>query len=373
MEKKRILIVGRTFYPEQSPRSFRTSELATELARQGHQVDVLLPQSLQEKIASDFNNSVGLTFMYYGPLKWKSFERSKISWIGDWKRKFGRMLFLLFEYPNIEIYFKLPQKLKTLKGYDVMISIAVPHENHWAIAKVRTSSHPIAKTWIADCGDPFVMNVTETIAPPFYFNFLENSFLKKADFVTVPTENSVVGYNRKYHNKFRVIPQGFNFDEVKIANVEPDYSEPTFAYAGNVSPIGIRSLHPFIKSLKEMGQPFVFHVFGANAKAVLKDQVKEYESQFILHNAIPRNELLFKLSEMDFLVNLDNGTHLNTPSKLIDYALAQRPILNIDPIKPNSEKIVKFLNGDYTEALVVNNIEAYNITNVANNFLKLCQ
>lgn len=373
MEKKKILIVGRTFYPEQSPRSFRTSELATELARQGHHVDVLLPQNLQEKIASDFNNSVGLKFMYYGPLKWKSFERSKISWIGDWKRKFGRMLFLLFEYPNIEIYFKLPQKLKTLKGYDVMISIAVPHENHWAIAKVRTSSHPIAKTWIADCGDPFVMNVTETIAPPFYFNFLENSFLKKADFVTVPTENSVVGYNRKYHDKFRVIPQGFNFGEVKIVEVKPKHHCPTFAYAGGVSATGIRSLHQIIGVLKNTEKPFVFHVFGANAKTVLQELTLGYEDKILLHDAIPRQELLYKLSAMDFLINLDNGTHLNTPSKLIDYALAQRPILNIDPIKPNSEKIVKFLNGDYAEALVVNNIEAYNITNVANNFLKLCQ
>lgn len=373
MENKKILIVGRAFYPEQSPRSFRTSELATELARQGHQVDVLLPQNLQEKIASDFNNSVGLKFMYYGPLKWKSFERSKISWVGDWKRKFGRMLFLLFEYPHIEIYFKLPKMLKTLKGYDLMISIAVPHENHWAIAKVRTQKHPIATTWVADCGDPFMMNVLETIAPPFYFRGLENNFLRKANFISVPTETSATAYNKLYRDKFRVIPQGFNFGGVKIVEEKPKHHCPTFAYAGGVSATGIRSLHQIIEVLKNIGTPFVLHVFGANAKTVLQELTLGYEDKILLHDAIPRQELLYKLSTMDFLINLDNGTYLNTPSKLIDYALAKRPILSLDPMKPNRDKIEKFLNGDYAEALVVNNIEAYNITNVANNFLKLCQ
>jgi len=32
----KILIVSNAFYPEISPRSFRTTELAKELSRQGH-------------------------------------------------------------------------------------------------------------------------------------------------------------------------------------------------------------------------------------------------------------------------------------------------------------------------------------------------
>ena len=103
MDKKKILIVGRTFFPELTPRSFRTTELAKELARQGHHVDVLLPQNIQDKIESEFDNSVGINFMYYGPLKWKRFGLSKNGRIDDLKRKFGRVLFLLFEYPGIEI------------------------------------------------------------------------------------------------------------------------------------------------------------------------------------------------------------------------------------------------------------------------------
>lgn len=371
MQNKKILIVGNTFFPVQSPRSFRTTELAKEFARQGHKVDVLLPQEMQNQIETSFTNDVGINFIYFGPLTWRPFKRSSNKWIGDWPRKFGRLLFLLFEYPNIEIYFKLPQALKILKGYDLMVSIAVPHENHWAVAKVRSKSHPIAKTWVADCGDPFMSNILETIAPPFYFGKLENSFLSKADIVAVPTENSIAAYNKEYHTKFRVIPQGFNFNEVNTVDVKPNHLVPTFAYAGSVSPTGIRSLHKVIAVLKTLDKPFVLHVYGGNAKAVLTDFIKGYENQIILHNGIPRQELLYKLSEMDFLLNLDNGTHLNTPSKLIDYALAKRPILNINPITPESEKLAKFLDGNYDEAVIVKDLNNYNIINVATKFLNL--
>lgn len=373
MQTKKVLIVARVFFPTQSPRSFRTTELAKELARQGHQVDVLLPQGLQADIEKSFVNTYGINFIYYGPLTWKPLKGSGKGFIGDLPRKIGRLLFLLFEYPNIEIYYKLPKKLKLLNGYDLMISIAVPHENHWAIAKVRSKSHPIAKTWVADCGDPFVNNVLETIAPPFYFHKLENSFLKTADFVAVPTQNSIAAYNQTYRDKFRVIPQGFNFDEVKIVEVKPIFDKPTFAYAGGVSPTGIRSLHKVIAALKEIGQPFVFHVYGNNAKAVLSSIAKGYEDQIVLHNGIPRSELLYKLSEMDFLINLDNGTHLNTPSKLIDYALAKRPVLNINPLNPQRELLIKFLDGDYSESLVITDLQSYNIANVAQQFLNLTE
>ena len=37
--KKRILIVSRSFYPDNSPRAFRTAELSKEFARQGHYSD----------------------------------------------------------------------------------------------------------------------------------------------------------------------------------------------------------------------------------------------------------------------------------------------------------------------------------------------
>jgi len=371
MDKKKILIVGRTFYPANSPRAFRTTELAKEFARQGHDVTVVLPENIESSIAKEFKNALGIQFLHYGPLKWKPLRKSKL--FGDFSRKFGRLLFLLFEYPNIEIYFKLPPLLKKLKGYDLMISIAVPHENHWAIAKVRTNEHPIAKTWIADSGDPFIGNVLERISPPFYFQMLENSFLKKADVVVVPTEKSIEAYNEDYHHKFEVIPQGFKFEDVEVEEYTPKKRRPTFAYAGGVTAHGVRSLHSLIRVLKSEEKDFEFHIYSSNAKDVLKNEVSSEDHRFILHDAIDRLELLKKLGTMDFLVNLDNGTSRNTPSKLIDYGLCKRPILNINPMDPEKELITSFLEGDYKEQLIIENLDKYHINRVAEQFLRCAE
>jgi glycosyltransferase involved in cell wall biosynthesis len=371
MDKKKILIVGRTFFPELSPRSFRTTELAKEFARQGHEVTVLLPKNLEEILKRTFNNEYRINFIFYGPLHWKVFQKSKYPFVGDLKRKFGRLLFLLFEYPNIEIYFKLPKVLKKLNGFDLLLSIAVPHENHWAIAKVKTAKHPIAKKWVADCGDPFMTNVLETIAPPFYFGFLERNFLKKADYVTVPTEGSIKAYDTNFKQKFKVIPQGFNFKEIQLIEEKPIYECPNFAYAGGVSTTGVRSLHQVVLWLKSQDKKFKFHIFSNTAKSALTEVIKGHEDFFVLQDAIPRDVLLFELSKMDFLLNLDNGTHLNTPSKLIDYALTKRPVVNVNPINFKSQFLEQFLNGDYTNQSKVENIEKYNIETVANLFLKL--
>lgn len=369
MSKKKILIVGRTFYPEQSPRSFRTTELAKEFARQGHQVEVLLPQNLQEKIESFFDNPFGIKFMYFGPLKWKAFRPSKISWIGDWKRKFGRLLFLLLDYPNIEIYFKLPQKIKDLQGYDLMITIAVPHENHWAVAKVRNPQKPIAKVWVADCGDPFMGNTLETIRAPFYFSYLEKNFGRKADFISVPSIGAKKGYYKEFHSKIVAIPQGFDF--LDIPDFKPTLHNDTlrFAYAGGVASSGIRSPKKLIAFLLESNISFEFHIYSNNYQIL--NELANQSNSICLHPPLPRKELLTELAAMDFLINLDNGTKNQTPSKLIDYMLVKKPILNIPAENFDTALVLSFLNRDYSQQLIIENIEQFNIKNVAHQFLSL--
>ena len=73
---------------------------------------------------------------------------------------------------------------------------------------------------------------------------------------------------------------------------------------------------------------------------------------------------------MDFLVNFDNNTDKQVPSKLIDYALTDRPILNIEKV-PNREMILEFLGGNYRHTYPVRDLERYNIKKVAVKFLEL--
>ncbi len=366
---KSILIISSAFYPRLSPRSFRTTELAKELARQGHEVTLLLPENIRTEEGVGYATANDIRLEFYGPLKWRLPGKTRL--FGDWSRKFGRLLTLLFEYPNIEIYFKLSRHLrKILQKYDALISIAMPHEIHWAVAKVH-SKRPLATTWIADCGDPFMGLKTETIAPPFYFGFFENHFLKVADYITVPAKGSIEAYNQSYRNKIRVVPQGFNFDDVRPTVVQIDHSFPTFAYAGGVAASGVRSLTKVVALLKRIKRPFEFHIYSPNAKDISETIIKGCEDKIILHNALSRQDLLSEIGKMDFLINLDNGTSISTPSKLIDYALTGRPILNLDPMSPDEEKMHEFLSGDYRNQLIIDDIERFNIRKVARQFVDL--
>jgi hypothetical protein len=75
---------------------------------------------------------------------------------------------------------------------------------------------------------------------------------------------------------------------------------------------------------------------------------------------------------MDFLVNLDNNSVVQLPSKLIDYALVGRPVINITN-ELNVEYVLQFLSGEYKNAMKIENINQYRIENVCSEFLKLIQ
>jgi hypothetical protein len=74
---------------------------------------------------------------------------------------------------------------------------------------------------------------------------------------------------------------------------------------------------------------------------------------------------------MDFLVNFENKNNVQSPSKLIDYAIVGKPVLSIKPFKLKRQIVNEFLKRNYTNQLVIENIEQYNIQNVSRRFLNL--
>jgi hypothetical protein len=89
-----------------------------------------------------------------------------------------------------------------------------------------------------------------------------------------------------------------------------------------------------------------------------------------LLGTIQREELLLILADMDFLINLDNNKSEHLPSKLIDYALTKRPVLNIRKDSDFS-MVNNFLGGDYSGQMDLENLEKYDIKTVAGQFLAL--
>lgn len=369
MDKKKILIVSRSFYPINSPRAFRTTELAKEFARQGHQVTVITPRD--ELIHAEFEQQFNLTIKDLGKPKWQPVElKGKgISLLA--RRMLRRLSDLLIHYPDLELQWLVKKALENEEEYDLLISIAVPYPIHWGVAKVRSLKKPIAKVWVADCGDPFMGQENDSFKTPFYFKYVEKWFCKKADFLTVPTHGAINAYYSEFHDKIKVIPQGFNFEEIKVENNIIGNIVPTFAYAGVFIP-GRRDPSEFLEFLVNQNSDYHFHVY-TNTPSLVMPYTERSEGRIILHNFLPRLELLKELNKMDFVVNFENVGSKQTPSKLIDYVIIKKPILSIKTGNLNKLTINEFLDGDYKNQLKIDNPDQFRIEKVSYKFLELAK
>lgn len=362
-----ILIVSSNYYPDISPRSSRTTELSREFSRQGHSVRVYI-----SNVQRDYNEE----FVKYG-VEVKQFPKNrfrrlstKYVFFNKIIHKVNRVLELLFEYPNIEFYFHTINLLNKDKNqYDLLISISSPYPIHWGVAKQLIKKPDLCKMWIADCGDPYMGATLERYRKPFYFKYIEKWFCKHADYITVPVIGAVDGYYPEFRDKIRVVPQGFRMDSIYLYTGKVSNIVPTFAYAGNIA-LGVRNPIPIIDYLLTTKKEFKF-VFYTKQKDFLLIYKNILGDSIEIHDYIERDQLLFELSKMDFLINLDNGTKRQVPSKLIDYSIAGRPVLNLYVLQLDKDLIDEFLSGNYSNSLLLPDKEIYKIENIAKCFIDL--
>lgn len=366
---KNILIVCRSFYPLNTPRSLRATELAKEFARQGHQVTVITPKT--QGVHDDFEKEHGVIIKDMGTPRWKypDFGKSKVGYILS--RMCVRFLGLAFEFPDIELMFKTKKALRKEKGYDLLISIAVPHPIHWGVAAVRNDSNRIADTWVADCGDPYMLATSDTFKKVFYFKYFEKAFCRKADYVTVPIERAREAYYPEFSDKIKVIPQGFNFPEKE--KTSPSTNEiVTFVYSGTIGPYRHYAL-PFFKMLNECKEPFLFKIYTKEKEFFKKYMSPETLSRCAFYDYIPREELISELNRADFLLYFPYLRPQQKPLKLIDYHFTGRPILEFKDDSYSREAFSEFISRAYHKRIPGEEIEPYRIENVCKAFLQLSE
>ncbi len=361
----KVLIISRSFHPVISPRSFRTTELVKEFCRQGHDVTLMTVCLGDEQIR--LAQEYGFTLKNLGPVRLKPIELAKEGPGRLWTRFLRRTTNLFFQYPDIELMWNVRDRLLKESGYDLLISIAVPHSIHWGVAWARSATHPVATTWIADCGDPFMGQENDTFRAAFYFRYLEKWFCRKADFVSVPVEGARDAYYPEFRNKIVVIPQGFDFDAVSTHEVPLNNGIVNFAYAGGFI-TGRRDLRPLLNFLLGTRLDFRLHIYTRQGEMV-RDFADRSLGRIRVHDPVPRDTLLAELSRMDFLLNLENVGSRQTPSKLIDYAITGRPVLSVNSQDFEEEIILAFLNRDYTRRYQCDDIDRYHIENVVRQFL----
>lgn len=358
-----ILLIARSFYPIISPRSFRATELSKELSKQGHKVTVATFAHPSHK---EFEVKYGVRFKYLSSLKWKDIDISGGSISSKVKRGLRRFLQLAVEYPSVELVGKVTKFINYNENkYDAIISIAVPYPIHWGVA--ASNWKRIANTWIADCGDPYYGDTSDSFKKWFYFKYIEKWAFKKMDAITVPLEEAKNAYFSEFRHKIHIIPQGFDFSIPKAKYIPNPV--PTFIYAGGFIP-GYRDPQPFLDYLSRVEKDFKFIIYTKNAN-LLRPYINKLNHKLIIKDYIPREELMLELSKADFLININNAASVQSPSKLIDYKIAGRPILNVEYGQLNTVIINQFLEGNYENQLHIEDLEKYDIRNVAKEFIKL--
>lgn len=368
---RKILLVSNGFYPEISPRSFRATELAKEFSRQGHHVVVIT--KWRDYDYSDFLKEYNITIKLWRKSPLPVNPARACNPFSLVNRIIARLLLYFFEYPGIMDMFKVKKVLKGERSYDLMISFAVPHPVHWGVAWAWSRTNTIAIKWIADCGDPYMFARLDTLGKPFYFKFLEKKFCRNCDYITVPFAEMSAQFYKEFLPKIKVIPQGFNFDEIKLYESQLTNNRPTFIYAGTVIP-GKRDLTIFIDFISTLSIDFLFIIYTQKPEWFRRQRII-LGKKLDIRGYIDRLSLIYEMSKADFLVNVDTpfDTESNieaVPSKLIDYALSGRPILNLNSSRIDKDLVIEFMNGNYSRQRIIEK-SRYDIKKITAQFLQL--
>ena len=366
MKKLKIVVVAHEIYPRIAPRSFRATELAKALSKKGHEVTLLA--SLGNFNYSDFQNKYKIKVKDLGTSIFATSNSNGSIKLPLWK--LGLIFFLrkATEFPQICLLNKVKNGIKEEGVIDLLITVAVPYPVHWGAAMISKTDRKFT-TWVSDCGDPFMFNSLKK--PFFYFKYLEKYWSKKTDHITVPIATAKESYYPEFEHKIDVIPQGFNFDEIKLTKYIEN-AIPTFIYAGMFYP-DKRDPTSFLEYLTTLDVDFKFIIYTQKT-ALLLPFIKQLKGKMEIRNSINRDDLIVELSSKDFLINIKNkGITNQSPSKLIDYSLTKRPVLELssDFSEIEKESFNSFLKGDYTNSCHIKDLSPYNALNVADQFIKL--
>lgn len=361
----KIVLVSHGFFPEVSPRSYRATELAKEFAAQGHDTTVITIQRSPE--TQIFCKKHGITLvltsrLWLKPIKTLPGRFSLLS------RAINRILLMLIEYPDLELLFRFAARVKHVEGADLLISFAVPYPVHWGVAWVWKPK--LAKCWIADCGDPYMGNESDSFKKLFYFKYVEKWLFRKAHFIAIPIEGAQQAYYKEFWSKIVVIPQGVNVDYFSRSrrSYQPN-AIVTFGYAGTFIP-GKRDPGNLMEYLINSEADYRFHIYTSSS-GMVEGYERRSGGRITLNKPVPREELIGLLSTMDFLITVENSTTTQAPSKLIDYYLAGRPVLSVTTNQSNFTSLDSFLKRDFSQQVILSDFQKYDISVVSNQFLNL--
>lgn len=379
----KIIIASYYFYPEITPRAFRTFELAKEFAIQGHDVTLIVPKNNFDytELSNEFNLSIYTTqtgFLFNKNAKLRAPD-SRVGKLIKRESILHHVLSNMFQYvymgrETFEYSFYVMKKILGLhKDFDLLISVGLPISVHIGTGMAIMFKKCLCKVAVADYGDPFSSNAEFTI--PTIHKYIEKQILKRFNFIAVPIPEAKNAFLEiKDETRIHIIPQGYDFTQFKTVHYSKN-EIVSFAYAG-VFYENTRNPLFFFEFLTTIKDPFNFILYTdttvyQNMKLIIP-YLDRLKNKITIHSLVPQKQCIFELSKFDFLINFENNTKKQIPSKLIDYNLTKRPVYSFNKESFNQKEFFKFLNGNYENDFMRDfNISNYDIKVVAKQFLSL--
>ncbi|PGH83471.1 transporter [Bacillus thuringiensis] len=340
---KRVVVISYWYYPENVARAFHVKGIVSSLIKDGYHVDLVLPQNaMYQEIGNKNSNNITLHQVKPGILLHKEKNRWDVNRNilnnshSNLLTKGLKKLYDVLIWPDRTIEwainaYRYVKKNKLHSNSMAMVTVGLPVSTH-ITGHLLKKDVPHLK-WIADYGDPFSYNPDREIRK--YDRFLESRMLNNVDSIVIPTESAIDCYTSLGVNKsqIHVIPQLFE-EEQGESNYEVDKDKFNIMYAGSFYR-GIRSPVEFIHALSlasKRNKQIEFHYFGnvtALEEFLNMEGLDKEKLPIKINDFKSRSEILNIMREMDLLINLNNKSTSQIPSKIIDYLYANKRILNI--------------------------------------------
>ncbi len=253
--------------------------------------------------------------------------------------------------------FWIKKSVKFLNKYlktntvDIIVSTGPPHSLHIIAQKIKTKTNI---PWLADFRDPWT-NIDfykELKLSKFADNKhhkLEFSVLKNANAVTVISPGMEKDFTEIYKRKYHIIPNGFDWDDIKTTkNIELD-AKFTISHIGSMSKTrNPNVLWEAISELTHENSSFKkdleIKIIGSEDYSV-KNSVSKYNLKnnvkYIKH--LPHNEIITMQRKTQVLLLIINNTpnaKLVMTGKIFEYLASKRPILCIGPEDGDAAKVI---------------------------------
>ncbi|WP_242299985.1 transporter [Bacillus cereus group sp. BfR-BA-01448] len=340
---KRVVVISYWYYPENVARAFHVKGIVSSLIKDGYHVDLVLPKNaMYQEIGNKSSNNITLHQVKPGILLHKEKNRWDVNRNilnnshSNLLTKGLKKLYDVLIWPDRTIEwainaYRYVKKNKLHSNSMAMVTVGLPVSTH-ITGHLLKKDVPHLK-WIADYGDPFSYNPDREIRK--YDRFLESRMLNNVDSIVIPTESAIDCYTNLGVNKsqIHVIPQLFE-EEQGESNYEVDKDKFNIMYAGSFYR-GIRSPVEFIHALSlasKRNKQIEFHYFGnvtALEEFLNMEGLDKEKLPIKINDFKSRSEILNIMREMDLLINLNNKSTSQIPSKIIDYLYANKRILNI--------------------------------------------